>query len=60
MRKIALGETLPVDVFKVEQLDEREKFIVHFKDDEGDEGTIILDVELPLGKAEIRVIHLEE
>ena len=57
MKKIALGETLPVQITKVEKLDGREKFKVLFQDDEGDEGLIILDVEMPLGRAEIRVIH---
>ena len=30
------------------------------KDDEGDEGYLVLDVDLPTGRAEIRIIHQED
>lgn len=57
MEKIALGETMPIDVTKVEEVVGRDKFKVTFTDDDGDEGTIYLDVEMPLGPAEVKIMH---
>lgn len=57
MKKIALGETLPIEIIDVVEITGREKFKVNFRDDDGFEGVIYLDVEIPKGKAELKVIH---
>ncbi len=57
MRKIALGETLPVEIIKVEEV-KPDKFKVTIQDDEGYVGVVYLDVEMPLGTAELKIIHL--
>lgn len=57
MKKIALGETMPIEVTGVEYLDEKNRFRTFFRDDDGDKGVVILDVEMPLGPAELKIIH---
>ncbi len=57
MKKIALGETLPIEIIDVSEIEGKEKFKVSFRDDDGFEGTIYLDVEIPTGKAELKIIH---
>ena len=60
MKKIAMGETLPIEITHVSEVVGKDKFKVILRDDEGYEGTLFLDVELPLGAAELKVIHLEK
>lgn len=60
MRKIALGETLPIEVTEVSEVEGRDKFKIVFHDDDGFVGTLYLDVELPVGAAELKIIHKEE
>ena len=55
--KIALGETLPMDVTAVEEVAPN-RFKTTLKDDEGDTSVLYLDVKLPLGKAQIKISHL--
>lgn len=57
MKKIALGETLPIEIMEVSEIEGREKFKVSFRDDDGFEGIIYLDVDIPKGKAELKIIH---
>jgi hypothetical protein len=59
MKKIALGETLPIEIIDVSEVEGGDKFRVNFRDDDGFEGVIYLDVEIPMGKAELRIIHKE-
>ncbi len=59
MKKIALGETLPIDITEVTEIEGKEKFKVNYRDDDGFEGIIFLDVEIPKGKAELKIIHKE-
>ena len=59
MKKIALGETLPIEITEVSEIEGKDKFKVNFRDDDGFEGVIYLDVEIPLGKAELKIIHKE-
>ena len=59
MKKIALGETLPIEVTEVSEVDNRGKFKIVFKDDDGFVGTAYLDVELPVGPAELKIVHKE-
>ena len=59
MKKIALGETLPINIIEVQELEEKNKFKVIFRDDDGFEGLIYLDVEIPNGKAELKIVHKE-
>jgi hypothetical protein len=57
MKKIALGETLPIEIIEVFEIEGGEKFKVSFRDDDGYEGVIYLDVDIPKGKAELKIIH---
>jgi hypothetical protein len=57
MKKIALGETLPIEIIEVSEVEGKEKFKVSFRDDDGFEGIIYLDVDIPRGKAELKIIH---
>jgi len=56
MQRIALGETLPMDVIAVEPVGIN-RFRTTLKDDEGDVSTIYLDIELPIGRAELKIFH---
>jgi hypothetical protein len=60
MKKIALGETLPIEIIQVSKIRGKDKFKTVFKDDDGFSGTVYLDVGLPKGKAELKIIHKEE
>lgn len=60
MKKIAVGETLPIDITQVTEIEGKNKYKISFHDDEGYEGTIYLDVELPLGTAELKIVHVEK
>ncbi|UCE37775.1 MAG: hypothetical protein JSW00_00575 [Thermoplasmata archaeon] len=60
MKKIALGETLPIEITEVTEVEGKDKFKVVFQDDDGFEGTLYLDVELPIGAAELKIVHKEE
>ena len=55
-RRIVLGETLPVEVLEVEEVRDK-RFRTVLRDDEGDTSTLFLDVRLPLGKAELKIMH---
>ncbi len=59
MKKIALGETVPIEITEVSEVDERGKFKIVFRDDDGFVGTVYLDVELPIGPAELKIAHKE-
>jgi hypothetical protein len=60
MKKIALGETFPIEIIKVTQVEGKEKYKVIFHDEEGFEGSMYLDVEIPIGTAELKIVHKEE
>lgn len=60
MKKIALGETLPIEITEVSEIDSKNKFKIVFKDDDGYEGKVYLDVKLPLGAAELKIVHKEK
>ena len=60
MKKIALGETLPINIILVQKIKETGKFKVIFRDDDGLEGIIYLDVEIPKGAAELKIVHKEK
>lgn len=60
MKKIALGETLPIEITEVTEVEGKDKFKVIFHDGDGFVGTLYLDVEIPKGSAELKVIHKEE
>jgi hypothetical protein len=60
MKKIALGETLPIKITEVEEVVGKNKFKVTYFDDDGFTGILYLDVELPLGDAELKIVHKEE
>ena len=60
MKKIALGETLPIDIIEVSEVEGGEKFKVVFRDDDGFTGTLYLDVEIPKGLAELKIVHREK
>ncbi|UCG68781.1 MAG: hypothetical protein JSV09_13415 [Thermoplasmata archaeon] len=59
MKKIALGETLPIEITEVSKLEGRDKYKIIFRDDDGFEGMVYLDVELPIGTAELKLVHKE-
>jgi hypothetical protein len=59
VKKIALGETLPVKIINVEEV-KPDKFKIKIQDDEGYVGVVYLDVEMPLGTAELKLIHIGE
>jgi hypothetical protein len=59
MKKIALGETLPIVITEVSEVKDKEKFKVTFQDDEGYTGIVYLDVEIPKGAAELKIVHKE-
>ncbi len=59
MKKIALGETLPIEITGVSEIEGKDKFKVIFRDEDGFEGILYLDVELPTGPAELRIVHKE-
>jgi hypothetical protein len=59
MKKIAVGETLPIVITQVTEIEDKGKFKIAFHDDEGYEGFIYLDVELPLGSAELKIVHMD-
>ena len=59
MKKIALGETLPINITEVSKLEGRDKYKIIFRDDDGFEGMVYLDVELPIGSAELKLVHKE-
>ena len=56
MKRIVLGETLPVDILDVEEV-KKDRYKTTIKDDEGDVSTLYLDVKLPLGRAELKIYH---
>jgi hypothetical protein len=56
MKKIALGETLPINIIEVLELKDKNKFKVIFRDDDGFEGLVYLDVEIPPGVAELKIV----
>ena len=60
MKKIAVGETLPIEITQVTTVEGKDKYKIIFHDDEGYEGTLYLDVELPLGPAELKIVHIEK
>ena len=60
MARLAVGETLRLRVVEVAPIEGQGKFRTVLKDEDGQESVLILDVELPLGMAEIRVMHLGE
>lgn len=60
MKKIALGETLPIEITEVTQVEGKDKYKVFFHDEEGFEGIMYLDVEIPKGMAELKIVHKEE
>lgn len=60
MKKIALGETLPIEITEVTEVEGKDKFKVIFRDDEGYTGTVYLDVEIPKGYAELKIVHREK
>ena len=60
MKKIALGETLPIEITEVIQIEGKEKYKVFFQDEEGFKGIMYLDVEIPKGTAELKIVHKEE
>ena len=60
MKKIALGETLPITIIEVVKIKGTDKFKITFRDDDGYEGLVYLDVELPLGEAELKIAHKEK
>lgn len=59
MKKIALGETLPITIIDVVKVEGTDKFKITFRDDDGYEGLVYLDVELPMGEAELKLAHKE-
>jgi len=60
MARLAVGETLRLQVIEVAPVEGHGKFRTVLRDEEGLESVLILDVELPLGMAELRVMHLGE
>ena len=60
MARLAVGETLRLQVVEVAPVEGHGKFRTVLRDEEGLESVLVLDVELPLGMAEIRVMHLGE
>ena len=60
MKKIALGETLPIEITEVSEVENKAKYKIVFRDDDGFEGIVYLDVELPKGPAELKIAHKEE
>jgi hypothetical protein len=60
MARLAVGETLRLRVIEVTPMEGHGKFRTVLQDEEGLESVLVLDVELPLGMAEIRVMHLGE
>ena len=60
MARIAVGETLRLRVIEVKPEPGKSKFRTVFLDEDGLESVIFLDVELPLGMTEVKVMHLGE
>ncbi|UCE73565.1 MAG: hypothetical protein JSV56_11135 [Methanomassiliicoccales archaeon] len=60
MKKIALGETLPINIIEVSEVEGKNKFKVVFRDDDNFEGIMYLDVEIPKGAAELKIVHKEK
>ncbi|MEE9150226.1 MAG: hypothetical protein V3U20_00125 [Thermoplasmata archaeon] len=60
MKKIALGETLPIEITEVIEVKGKNKFKIIFHDDDGFEGSLYLDVRLPQGEAELKIVHKEK
>lgn len=60
MARLAVGETLRLRVTEVAPVEGRGKFRTVLLDEEGLESVLVLDVGLPLGMAELRVMHLGE
>jgi len=60
MARIAVGETLRMRVVEVTPVEGKGKFRTLFRDEDGMESVLFLDVELPTGMAELKVIHLGE
>ena len=60
MKKIALGETLPIEITEVIEVEGKDKFKIIFHDDDGFEGSVYLDVRLPQGEAELKIVHKEK
>ncbi len=60
LKRIALGETMPIVVTQVLPVEGKDKFLVKFVDDDGDEGSVFLDVQVPTGPAELRIIHMDK
>lgn len=60
MARLAVGETLRLQVVEVSPVEGHGKFRTVLRDEEGLESMLVLDVELPVGMAEIRVMHLGE
>jgi hypothetical protein len=60
MARIAVGETLRLRVIDVKPEPGKSKFRTVLLDEDGLESVLFLDVELPLGMTEVRVMHLGE
>ena len=60
MARIAVGETLRLRVVEVAPVEGQGKFRTLLRDEDGTESIVFLDVELPLGMAELRIMHLGE
>ncbi len=60
MKKIALGETLPIEITEISEVEGKNKYKISFRDDDGFEGLVYLDVELPKGAAELKIVHKEK
>jgi hypothetical protein len=57
---LAVGETLRLRVVEVAPVEGQGKFRTVLQDEDGQQSILLLDVELPLGMAEVRVMHLGE
>jgi len=60
MARLAVGETLRLRVVEVAPVEGHAKFRTVLRDEDAQESVILLDVELPLGMAEVKVMHLGE
>lgn len=60
MARIAVGETLRLRVIDVKPEPGKSKFRTVLLDEDGLESVIYLDVELPLGMTEVKVMYLGE
>lgn len=58
--RIAVGETLRLRVVEVTQLEGAPKYRTVLRDEDGTESSLVLDVRLPLGMAEVSVLYIGE